>query len=222
MPESRHRRRRGRRPPGGRGPGGVSLTVRPKKKRTNYLLLGGFIVIALLVIGSFGLTTIPFGRGASTGTGSSDKYVDGVGVQHPIMATADHKPAGQTVRYSTTPPTSGDHWAVWANCGFYPEGLPDERITHNLEHSAIVVSYNLTAQVEVAQLRKVIDGIDLSPIWGVTRFYDKIEPGTVAVAAWGVLDTMKGVDQERIKKFFDTYAGKIGPEKNQQGIGIPC
>ncbi len=197
------------------------MTVRPKKKRTNYLLLAGFIIIALLVIASFGLTTIPFRGGARTGTGSSDQYVDGVGEQHPIT-TRNHISDSQTARYTTTPPTSGDHWAVWANCGFYPEGLPDERITHNLEHSGIVVSYNLATQEEVAQLQKVLDSIDLNPIWGVTRFYDKIEPGTVAVAAWGVLDTMEGIDRDRIKKFFETYAGRLGPEKDKKGIGIPC
>jgi hypothetical protein len=216
MPLSRHRRRRGRRAPGGRDPGGTSLTVRPKKKRTNYFLLAGFIIIALLVIASFGLTTIPFQGGAKTGTGSSDKYVADVGEQHPIMATADHIAAGRTARYSTTPPTSGDHWAVPAKCGFYPAALPDEETTHNLEHGNIVVSYNLTAQEEVAQLRKVTDGIELHEIWGVTRFYDKVEPGTVAMATWGVLDTMKGVQRDRIKKFFDTYAGRLGPEQ------VPC
>jgi len=222
LPLSRHRRRRGQRAPGGRGPGGISLTARPKKKRTNYLLLGIFIIIALLVIASFGLTTIPFRGGAKAGTGSSDKYVSGVGEQHPIMATRDHIADDRTTRYSTTPPTSGDHWALWADCGFYEEALSDERVTHNLEHSDIVVSYNLNTPEEVAQLRKVLDGIDLSPVWGVTRFYDKIEPGTVAVAAWGVLDIMKGIDRDRIKKFFETYAGRLGPEKNKQGIGIPC
>ena len=197
------------------------MTAQPRKKRTNYLLLGGFIIIALLVIGSFGLTTIPFGRGSGTGIGSSDKYMAGVGEQHPITA-ANHVPAGQTVRYSTVPPTSGDHWVVPAKCGFYPEGLPDEQATHNLEHGNIVVSYNLTAQEEVAQLRKILDSIELNPIWGVTRFYDKLEPGTVAVATWGVLDIMKGVQRDRIKKFFETYSGRLGPEQDNKGIGIPC
>jgi len=175
----------------------------------------GFIIIALLVIASLTLTAIPFGRGAKAGTGSSDRYVAGVGEQHPVT-TRNHIPDSQTARYSTTPPTSGDHWARWADCGFYPEGLPDERITHNLEHSNIVVSYNLTAQEEVAQLRKVLGSIDLNPIWGVTRFHDKLEPGTVAVATWGVLDIMKGIDRDRIKKFFETYSGKLGPEQ------FPC
>jgi hypothetical protein len=184
-------------------------------------LLAGFIIIALLVIASFGLTTIPFRGGARTGAGSSDQYVAGVGEQRDIT-TANHVAAGQTVRYNTTPPTSGNHWPVWANCGFYEGGLPDEQTTHNLEHSAIVVSYNLTTPQEVAQLRKAMDGIDLNPIWGVTRFYDKLEPGTVALSAWGVLDIMKGIDRDRIKKFFETYAGRLGPEKDKKGIGIPC
>jgi len=173
-----------------------------------------FRVIALLVIASFFLTAISCRGGA--GTGSSDVYVAGVGEQQPIMATRDHIQDAQTARYSTTPPTSGDHWARWADCGFYPEGLPDERITHNLEHSNIVVSYNLTTQEEVAQLRKVLDSIALSPKWGVTRFYDKLEPGTVTVATWGVMDIMKGIDRDRIKKFFETYSGKLGPEQ------VPC
>jgi len=178
-------------------------------------LLGGFIVIALLVIGSFGLTTIPFRGGARAGAGSSDRYVAGVGEQHPIT-TRDHVPADRTVRYSTIPPTSGNHWAVPANCGFYPEGLPDEQTTHNLEHSNIVVSYNLTTREEVTQLGKVMGSIELHKIWGVTRFYDKLEPGTVAMATWGVLDIIKGIDRDRIKKFFETYSGRLGPEQ------VPC
>ena len=55
-------------------------------------------------------------------------------------------------------------------------------------------------------------GIGLSEIWGVTRFYDKIPVGTVAVAAWEVLDTTEGVDGVRIKTFFETYSGSLGPE----------
>jgi hypothetical protein len=61
-----------------------------------------------------------------------------------------------------------------------------------------------------------LDSIDLNPIWGVTRFYDKVEPGTVAMATWGVLDIMKGIDRDRIKKFFETYSGRLGPEQ------VPC
>jgi hypothetical protein len=181
-----------------------------------WLLIAVWVGIVLLVFAYFASTTIPFRGGAKAGTGASERYEAGVGQQNPIMATREHIAAGQTARYSTTPPTSGNHWARPADCGFYTAGLPDEQITHNLEHSNIVVSYNLSTQEEVAQLRKVLGSIDLNPRWGVTRFYDKLEPGTVAVATWGVLDIMKGIDRDRIKKFFDTYAGRLGPER------IPC
>jgi hypothetical protein len=91
--------------------------------------------------------------------------------------------------------------------------LPDEQIVHNLEHSNIVVSYNLSTEEEVDQLLDALSGIGLSDVWGVTRSYDQIPVGTVALAAWGVLDTMEGVDDQRIKTFFETYAGSnIGPE----------
>ena len=58
--------------------------------------------------------------------------------------------------------------------------------------------------------------IGLANIWGITRSYDKIPEGQVAAAAWGVLDRMEGVDPQRLKLFFETYAGALGPEF------VPC
>ena len=136
----------------------------------------------------------------------------GLGLEIAIMPTEDHLPEGQTVEYSTVPPTSGDPLRIWADCGFYEDGLPDELITHNLEHGNIVVSYNLADQQQVDQLRTIMDNIDISADWGVTRYYDKIPEGTVALAAWGRLDTIKGIDRERIATFFGAYSGQLGPE----------
>jgi hypothetical protein len=68
----------------------------------------------------------------------------------------------------------------------------------------------------VDQLRKVVENIGLAAVWGVTRFYERLPDGQVAVAAWGVLDTMQGIDRDRIKKFFEGYAGTLGPET------LPC
>ncbi|MSQ06472.1 MAG: DUF3105 domain-containing protein [Dehalococcoidia bacterium] len=221
MPESKRRRLPGRRT-SGRSMADAALSLRPKKKKTNYFLLSAFVLIALLVIGSFGLTTIPFGSGANLRVGKNAQYVEGVGVSQKLMPTATHISESLSVEYNTVPATSGDHWALWADCGFYEKGLPDERVVHNLEHSNIVVSYNLTAAADIEALRAAVEDVGLSRAWGVTRFYDKVPPGTVALTAWGILDTMEGVDKDRIKKFYETYAGKIGPEKNAQGIGIPC
>ena len=227
MPESRHRRRRGGNAPGGRSATGARLAVGSRGKRTNYFYLIVSAVIAILVIGSFAVSGITGLCRGKTSAGSSDKYVDGVGVQQDLMVDAKGQPArnhvdGKTIKYNTIPPTSGDHWSQPASCGFYEQGLPDEQAVHNLEHGAIVISYNLSDPSDVDTLRRIVENIDLSKIWGVTRFYDKIEQGTVAVAAWSALDTMQGVDQGRIEKFFKAYAGRLGPEKSTKGIGIPC
>jgi hypothetical protein len=170
-------------------------------------------LIAVLVIAGFAVSSACFVLGSPGG--SSDGYVEGVGEQQDLMPTANHVPEGQSVEYSTTPPTSGDHWEIWAECGFYDYAIPDEQVVHNLEHGNIVINYNLTSNEEVQRLRDVIDGISLSNIWGVTRFYDEIPEGTVVLTAWGVLDTMPGIDEERIRTFFE-YAGNLGPER------IPC
>ena len=175
-------------------------------------LLTAMLVTAGIALGCSNSNSIGVGN-----TGSSRGYVEGVGQLLDLMPVGPrglnaHVSQNQTVSYSTLPPTSGDHWGTPAICGFYEGGLPDESIVHNLEHGNIVVSYNLATPEEVDQLKEVVDDIGLSPIWGVTRFYDKLPVGTVAVAAWDVLDSMQGVDGERIDTFYQTYAGLLGPE----------
>ena len=137
-------------------------------------------------------------------------------VHHDIMPTRIHVSDGTTVEYNSIPPTSGDHWSRWSQCGFFVEEIPDERLAHNLEHGNIIVSYNLADEASVNELRAAMEEIDLSSNWGVTRAYNKIPGGTVALAAWGVSDTMEGIDQDRIRRFFDRHAGELGPER------IPC
>ena len=136
----------------------------------------------------------------------------GLGKEIELMPTKDHVPEGEMVTYSTTPPTSGDHREIWAECGFYEDGLPDELITHNLEHGNIVVSYNLAGQSEIDRLKAALSSVDLVKEWGVTRYYDKIPDGSVALAAWGRLDNMREIDRDRIASFFGAFAGQLGPE----------
>ena len=130
-----------------------------------------------------------------------------------IMPTRNHVPDGASVAYSTTPPTSGDHWERWADCGFHENGLPDELIVHNLEHGNIVVSYNVSAEQAITALRRALASIDLAEEWGVTRFYDKIPKGMVSVAAWGRRARMPGFDLDTLAGFFAAYAGVAGPER---------
>ena len=137
-------------------------------------------------------------------------------IQHEIMPTRNHVAEGVPVTYNSLPPTSGDHWPRWSRCGFFPVRIPDERLVHNLEHGNIVVSFNLTSSEEVGQLRKALEDIEINDDWGIGRSYDLIPPGTVALTAWGVSDTMTGINPRRIRSFFESFAGEVGPER------IPC
>ena len=72
MPVSRHRRRRGGAAAsrGSRSASDLSLT-RPRRRKTNKLYLAAAVIIAVLVIGSFGLTTLPFGGGSGSGSSAA-------------------------------------------------------------------------------------------------------------------------------------------------------
>ncbi len=87
---------------------------------------------------------------------------------------------------------------------------------HHLEHSNIVVSYNLPLESDVLALRDALSSIGLNRVWGVARSYDQIPAGQVGLSAWGVMDLFPGVDRDRISQFFDAYAGGLGLER------FPC
>ena len=182
----------------------------------------------------------------------TDEYKDGVGqVQARMLLPEDTIIAGRLYskdsedarhlfdtdpdfpEYSTVPPTSGPHLGRPETCGFYPpdyvdpitdrEGVPDRALVHNLEHGNIVMSYNLPNQADVDRLQQVHLSLRDYEQWLVTRYYDLIEEGQVAMSAWGVLDVFDGVDEERIKAFYDAYRGnRFSAETQSVGRGIPC
>ena len=212
MPVSR--RRRGR--TASRGARSGNLTISTKRKKTNKFVLVASLVIAVLVITSFAFASFTGGGGGgSVKTGSAQEYVEGVGVQIPVLS-AEHIAEGTLATYNSQPATSGEHWPIPARCGFYDEQLPDERVVHNLEHGNIVVSYNFPLESDVSVLRDVLNDIGLNRLWGVARSYDQIPEGQVALSAWGVMDSFAGANPERISRFFETYAGNLGLEQ------FPC
>jgi len=191
-----------------------NLTITNKRKKTNKLYLIASLVIAVLVIASFAFASFS-GGGGHAERGSAEGYVDGVGIQVDIEG-ATHVVEGTNVDYQTSPPASGDHWPTPGRCGFFEDGLPDERVVHNMEHGNIVVNYNLPLASDVSALRNALDGIGLNNIWGVARAYDGIPTGQLALSTWGIIDTFVGIDRDRISRFFEAYSGG-GPEG-----GIPC
>ena len=137
------------------------------------------------------------------GSEGPDSPAEGVGKSARIEG-ADHVLEGNFVDYETTPPASGAHWPAPSKCGIFDAEVPDERVVHNMEHGHVIISYNLPEQREVDRLIALAEGLSDLDRWGIVRPYSKIAAGTVAVTAWGVLDTMEGVDAERITTFYKT------------------
>ena len=234
MPGTRrpNRRRREARHPSVRGPGPSAHTsqpggrpfIRPRTKRRlrRWALYIAALVVAILVIGSFGLTSFPGLNPRGTGATS---YKEGVGLPQPSETeSANHILDGTPIDYVTgPPPVWGDHWSSPTRCGFYEQAVPDEIVLHNLEHGNVVMSYNLTDSSDVARLKEVHSSLGGSDDWLVTRPYDLIPEGEVAMTAWGILDQFTGVDEEGIKRFYKAYQGnRFSAETERIGRGIPC
>ena len=142
-------------------------------------------------------------------------------IQFPTL-DSPHIPVGETGSYSTLPPTSGPHWPATAQCGIYDEELSDELVVHNMEHGHVVISHNLSDPDQERMLKDLAEGLPGLKEWAIVRPYSKIKPGTVAMTAWGVMDRISGVDEERIIRFYRTYrANRLSPETQQLGP-IPC
>jgi hypothetical protein len=217
-----------------------------RSRRWVIYAIAGFLAVviigAFVVEGLFGLLPDP-GRG-------TDSYKNGVGevqarmtlLQDEVIGGGRILPAGSEdsrhdlqiwPEYSTVPPTSGPHLGRPWNCGFFlpgyidpvteREGVPDRAIVHNLEHGNVVMSYNLPSEDDIDRLRQVHFGLLDSDQWLITRPYDKIAEGKVAMAAWGVVDIFDSVDEGRIESFYEAYRGnRFSEETSSVGRGIPC
>ncbi len=87
------------------------------------------------------------GTGGDAGTFEASAPVgpcDAVTQQHPIEG-ATHVAICSYVDYHTLPPSSGDHYPIWAAYMTYDQPVPEGYWVHNLEHGTIVLSYNCGA-----------------------------------------------------------------------------
>ena len=156
-------------------------------------------------------TPIVFPTPLEDGTSGSGAAV---GEQIALLA-GTHIPEGDPYdRYNSSPPTSGPHWATgWARCGIYDDEdqAPDERVVHNMEHGQVIISYNLTDDAEIERLKDIARDLPSRRNWMIMRSYSGITEGEVAITSWGWLDRFDGVQEDRIREFYDAHVNN-GPE----------
>jgi hypothetical protein len=127
--------------------------------------------------------------------------------------------------YNSDPPTSGEHYAVPAQAGFYTaedDVPPDEQLVHNLEHGYVIIWYNcddLTDE-ECEQLQDDIQfamqNAGNSINTGTPKLIAVPRPGMdalIALTTWGRLDKFDAFSEKRIVNFIHDFRDQA-PEPN--------
>lgn len=177
-------------------------------------------LLAVVIVGGIVVTLIARERGGGESPTGVDLSAAGcTEIERPPEQGAQHVPDGTRVQYSTTPPTSGDHYGEPAGAGFYPptgeSRVPDEQYVHNLEHGQVVIWYSPTAPPD---LRENIENyIDSQPSkYSLTLIgvpYDQVPAGAnYSMTAWGAMQSCEEFSAEAIDNFRAEFQGK-GPEQ---------
>ena len=194
-----------------------------KGKTKKYVFLSISLIIAFLITLSLFLPSITSTSNQPNQGGSNRaSYKSGVGTPQTLMESAKHKD-GIDIEYNTIPASSGDHWSIWAKCGFYTEEQKEENTVHNLEHGNIILYHNLSQASQIQTLKGITDELNNSKDWLIVSPLEKLPTGKISMVAWGVIQTFDSMDKSGITKFFETYKGNIFSEETRGiGRGLPC
>lgn len=108
------------------------------------------------------------------------------------------------VPYNSTPPTSGWHASNDVPTGIAEEPLGEPQQVTVLEQGGIVIAHNGLEREDREALEQLVT--EKFPADAVLTRYDKIDSGTVALTAWGALQTCAAVDPGAIEAFIGAYA----------------
>jgi hypothetical protein len=147
------------------------------------------------------------------GGGDSQEVADKVRAAGCTYQTAEaegreHVRDGTKVTYKTSPPTSGNHYAVPVVWNAYDAPVEPERVVHNLEHGGIVIQYGRDVpRATVDELREEYqsdpNGLVLAPLPGLGN--------QIAFTAWTHLAKCPAFDKDAFETFRDAFRAK-GPE----------
>jgi hypothetical protein len=144
----------------------------------------------------------------------------------------DHVPICTSVRYGTTPPSSGSHYPVWAAFKVYDSAIPEGYWVHDLEHGAVVISYNCaaprggdgadsgTCASDVEAAHRMLDALPDDPL--CTGLAQGVRHRTLlvpdpkldvpfAASAWGWTLRAQCFDETTFRAFIDRHYAQ-GPE----------
>jgi hypothetical protein len=155
-----------------------------------------------------------------------------VRIDSPPLLPGNHVPiyadAGvynEITTWNSNPPSSGDHYPIWASFQEYDAAVPRGYYVHDLEHGAIDFLYNCpdagddggACDAIVAGLRQAVAAIPTDPACDPSvrvRFVLTPDPridASVAAAAWGWTYNAECVDLPTLEAFAKAHYAQ-GPE----------
>jgi hypothetical protein len=158
-------------------------------RRVPAALLATLVAVALSACGSSG------GSGGDGPASQPSGSCNAVSQQHAIEGYM-HVPVCSPVTYGTRPPSSGNHYPIWAAYQTYTNAVPEGFWVHNLEHGSIVFSYNCPSgcDSDIAAAQALLDGLPDDPMCDPSAGNPRVrtlmtpDPGLdvkFAASAWG-------------------------------------
>lgn len=171
-------------------------------------------MLAVVLTGCGGTTTATLATGdeePSSGTAPSCDEVETF-----ADAGSEHVADGTVVEsYNSDPPTSGPHYALPSDPGFFDSPLPREQLVHNLEHGQIVIYYSSTAPPDlIASLQELVQSEAVALV--VVPNEAASESNEIVLTAWTHLQRCSGFSGTDIEEFRAAWQGR-GPEN----VGVP-
>lgn len=130
------------------------------------------------------------------------------------LAAGVHVEACSDISHATNPPSSGQHYPVWADYGAYDFALPRGYWVHNLEHGSVVVTYSCqdcAAEVTAAKAWLAALEPDAACASGPPRVLLLPDPALDvrwAASSWGFTLRANCFDPEAFSDFYLKHAGQ--------------
>ena len=214
-------------------------------------LVSASTAVLVLACGPDVIDTASAGSGGSGGSGGSppEPIVEVLNPDAPPLPGFDtcevvitenlpmegqtHVPVCDAVTYETNPPSSGDHWPLWAEYRLHESPVPRQVLVHNLEHGAIVMSHRCseggaecTSDV-LAAFEEAADTFGVDPLCAsvmgaairsrVVVTEDPLLETPIALAGWRATYTATCIDVPSMVDFFERRYGKGTEQTCAQG-----
>jgi hypothetical protein len=187
------------------------LRARREHRRSNLITIGIALIVGILVVALVLRDRVE--TGGPVGVSAAEAGCNEIQEHEP--EGRQHVQEGVQVPYQTDPPTSGPHYAEWADPGFYEQPIPAEMLVHNLEHGQLVIWYDPDAPSDaIDDIREFADGNQpamLAAPWPTIE-----NPFSFTITGWAASQSCEQFSEEALAEFRQRYQGR-GPEP----VGIP-